>query len=80
MVVEPTIAGEAAIDPFHMYARFKRLRKKPIDKIWGTDDYLFVAQAEKDGLLRVKIEVQGTLFRWVVRYPCVEVWHHLSLT
>ncbi|PRW45415.1 transcription elongation factor SPT6 isoform A [Chlorella sorokiniana] len=50
----PTAAGETAIDPFHPLARVKRLGGKPLYSFEGSDDFLRLLQAEKEGLITVR--------------------------
>jgi len=47
----PTKDGEAALNAFHPLAPAKRLRAKPLRKFEGTDLFLRVQQAEKEGLV-----------------------------
>ena len=54
---EPTPQGEQLLDPFHPCGRVKRLRDKPVQSFAGTDTFLRIAQAEKEGLIEVRIDV-----------------------
>ena len=54
---DPTPQGEAVLDAFHPFGRVKRLRDKPAHLFEGDDSWLRVAQAEKEGLITVRIEV-----------------------
>lgn len=54
---DPTPQGEAVLDAFHPFGRVKRLRWKPAHMFEGDDSWLRVAQAEKEGLITVRIEV-----------------------
>ena len=48
---KPTAAGEAAINPFHPLGPVKRLAAKPLRMFEGTDHFLRLLQAEKEGLV-----------------------------
>jgi hypothetical protein len=48
---KPTAAGEAAINPFHPLGPVKRLAAKPLRVFEGTDHFLRLLQAEKEGLV-----------------------------
>jgi transcriptional accessory protein Tex/SPT6 len=52
---EPTELGQKDIDIFSRAFRTKRLNKKPINS-FNNDLYLDIIQAEKKGLIKVKIE------------------------
>lgn len=54
---EPTPQGEQLLDPFHLCGRVKRLRDKPVQSFAGSDTFLRIAQAEKEGLIEVRIDV-----------------------
>ena len=54
---EPTPQGEQLLDPFHPCGRVKRLRDKPVQSFAGSDTFLRIAQAEKEGLIEVRIDV-----------------------
>ena len=49
--VEPTTAGESAVNPFHPYGRVKRLTRKPLSS-FKDDEWLCVTLAEKEGLIK----------------------------
>lgn len=51
----PTPAGEAALDPFHPLAPVKRLGAKPLEEFEGSDDFLRLLQAEKEGLVSASV-------------------------
>jgi transcription elongation factor SPT6 len=53
---EPTELGQKDIDIFSRAFRTKRLNKKPINS-FNNDLYLDIIQAEKKGLIKVKIEI-----------------------
>ena len=49
---EPTAAGESGLDPFHPLGAVKRLHRKPLEEFEGSDQFLRLMQAEKEGLVR----------------------------
>ena len=51
MWTKPTAAGEAAINPFHPLGPVKRLAAKPLRQFEGTDHFIRLLQAEKEGLV-----------------------------
>lgn len=53
----PTPTGEGVLDPFHAYARAKRLRGKPLSDFSG-DLFLRVLAAEREQLVTVSIEAR----------------------
>ena len=72
---EPTPQGEQLLDPFHLCGRVKRLRDKPMQSFAGSDTFLRIAQAEKEGLIEVRIDVSPPyllfsklFFDWLVRH------------
>ena len=52
VTTEPTAAGEAGLDPFHPLGAVKRLHRKPLHEFEGSDQFLRLVQAEKEGLVR----------------------------
>lgn len=58
---EPTAQGEQLLDPFHVCGRVKRIRDKPVQSFCGSDTFLRIAQAEKEGLVEVRIGVGDCL-------------------
>jgi transcription elongation factor SPT6 len=55
---DPTLQGEQTLDPFHPYGQVKRLRDKPVEEFVGTDQFLRLVQAEREGLISVRIGVR----------------------
>lgn len=53
----PTPQGEQLLDPFHLCGRVKRLKEKPVQSFAGSDTFLRIAQAEKEGLIEVTLGV-----------------------
>ncbi len=68
LCAEPTPQGEQLLDPFHLCGRVKRLRDKPVQSFAGSDTFLRIAQAEKEGLIEVRIDV-GPLHSHVLPPP-----------
>jgi hypothetical protein len=56
---EPTAQGEQLLDPFHVCGRVKRIRNKPVQSFCGSDTFLRIAQAEREGLIEVRVGVGG---------------------
>jgi len=54
---EPTQLGDDMLDPFHPYARVKRLREKPISRFEGSEQFLCIKMAEEEQLLRSLVGV-----------------------
>ncbi len=54
----PTAEGDSQLDAFHPYACVKRLSKMPARKFNGTDLYLRIHLAQKEGLINVVSEVK----------------------
>lgn len=52
---KPTPAGESVLDPLHKYGCVKWLKDKPLLTFESSDQFLRVAQAEKEGLISVTI-------------------------
>ncbi len=65
LCAEPTPQGEQLLDPFHICGRVKRIRDKPVQSFAGSDTFLRIAQAEKEGLIEVRIDV-GSLRSYVL--------------
>lgn len=56
LTTSPTPAGEDTLDPFHPYGIAKYLVEKKVSSMEGTDTWLRIQAAEKQGLLNVKID------------------------
>ncbi|PSC69358.1 transcription elongation factor SPT6 [Micractinium conductrix] len=56
---KPTSAGDAALDPFHPLGASKRLVGRPIRHFEGTDLFLRILQAEKEGLVTVRFGLKS---------------------
>ncbi|KAL3162429.1 hypothetical protein ABBQ32_010098 [Trebouxia sp. C0010 RCD-2024] len=54
----PTLSGESVLNPFHPYGTVRHLRNKPVAKFTDDDQYLLIAAAEKEGLLKVTFKVR----------------------
>jgi transcription elongation factor SPT6 len=52
----PTPAGEATLDPFHPLGIAKHLTSKRVTTLEGSDTWLRVLEAERQGLVRVTLE------------------------
>lgn len=52
--IVPTKKGKKEIDDFHQYASFKYIKHKPVRDLQG-EQFLKMCQAEKEGLLEIKI-------------------------
>lgn len=61
MHAEPTPQGEQLLDPLHICGCVKRIRDKPVQSFTGSDTFLRIAQAEKEGLIEVRIAVSPQL-------------------
>ena len=62
----PTLSGEAVLTPFHQYGTVRHLQDKPVAKFTDRDQFLLIAAAEKEGLLKVHFKVTAfsrTLYR-----------------
>ena len=57
VTADPTPAGETQLDAFHPYGAAKRLRKMPASQFDGSDLFLKVHLAQKEGLISVISEV-----------------------
>ena len=55
--VVPTLSGEAVLTPFHPYGAVRHLHNKPVKAFTDRDQFLLVAAAEKEGLLKVHFKV-----------------------
>lgn len=53
----PTLSGESVLNPFHPYGTVRHLLNKPVAKFIDSDQYLLIAAAEKEGLLKVTFKV-----------------------
>lgn len=53
----PTLSGEAVLTPFHPYGTVRHLRDKPVARFTDRDQFLLIAAAEKEGLLKVHFKV-----------------------
>jgi len=53
----PTQIGEAQLDAFHPYGCVKRLKMMPASRFDGTDLFLRIHLAQKEGLISVVSEV-----------------------
>lgn len=56
-IAAPTLSGESVLNPFHPYGTVRHLRNKPVAKFTDDDQYLLIAAAEKEGLLKVTFKV-----------------------
>ena len=63
----PTTTGESQLDIFHVLGPVKRLQNKPAPAFNGTDGYLRVMLAEKEGLITVANEAS-------MHRPCSALW------
>ena len=54
---EPTEAGEATLNPWHMLGLVKRLEQKPLHTFVKTDKFLYIVRAEEEQLVTSKMEV-----------------------
>lgn len=55
ITTNPTSAGESTLSPFHPLGLVKRLSNKPLSSFDGTDVFLRILNAEKDGLITMTI-------------------------
>ncbi|KAL0039173.1 hypothetical protein WJX77_010168 [Trebouxia sp. C0004] len=53
----PTLSGEAVLTPFHPYGTVRHIQNKPVKKFTDRDQFLLIAAAEKEGLLKVQFKV-----------------------
>ena len=53
----PTLSGEAVLTPFHPYGTVRHIQNKPVKKFSDRDQFLLIAAAEKEGLLKVQFKV-----------------------
>ena len=53
----PTLSGEAVLTPFHPYGTVRHIQNKPVKKFTDRNQFLLIAAAEKEGLLKVKFKV-----------------------
>ena len=53
----PTLSGEAVLTPFHPYGTVRHIQNKPVKKFTDHDQFLLIAAAEKEGLLKVQFKV-----------------------
>ena len=56
----PTLSGESVLNPFHPYGTVRHLHNKPASGFIDDDQYLLIAAAEKEGLLKVTFKVQSS--------------------
>lgn len=56
-IAAPTLSGEAVLTPFHPYGTVRHIHKKPVKKFIDHDQFLLIAAAEKEGLLKVQFKV-----------------------
>ena len=57
----PTLSGESVLNPFHPYGTVRHLHNKPVAHFTDDDQYLLIAAAEKEGLLKITFKVQPSL-------------------
>lgn len=53
----PTLSGESVLNPFHPYGTVRHLHNKPVAHFTDDDQYLLIAAAEKEGLLKISFKV-----------------------
>lgn len=56
----PTLSGESVLNPFHLYGTVRHLHNKPVAHFNDDDQYLLIAAAEKEGLLKVSFKVRAS--------------------
>lgn len=56
-IAAPTLSGESVLNPFHPYGAVRHLHNKPVARFIDDDQYLLIAAAEKEGLLKVTFKV-----------------------
>lgn len=61
----PTLSGESVLNPFHPYGTVRHLHNKPVADFGDDDQYLLIAAAEKEGLLKVSFKV------WAASAACL---------
>ena len=67
MYAAPTATGESQLDIFHVLGPVKRLQNKPALAFNGTDGFLRVMLAEKEGLITIANEAS-------ICSPCYPLW------
>ena len=60
LLAVPTLTGESVLNPFHQYGTVQHLRNKPVTGFQDSDQFLLIAAAEKEGLLKVTFKARLT--------------------
>ena len=80
LTAAPTLSGEAVLTPFHPYGTVRHIQNKPVKKFTDRDQFLLIAAAEKEGLLKVQFKVShvsepeepGCILYWLDALGCFE--------